>query len=127
QTAISYVAHHAEGAEGSIENAAGLVPFFEQISHLPPSGALHVIQYGDSHTASDDWANTMRQGLQSRFGVGGAGFAFAGHPYRGYRRFDVSGASSPGWYTDGLVGRPGDGMYGLGGISITSQSAGETV
>jgi GDSL-like Lipase/Acylhydrolase family len=128
---VTYVAHHlgneGERPEGSLENAAGLVPFFEQASHPPASGRLHVLQYGDSHTASDDWANTMRQGLQSRFGAGGAGFAFAGHPYRGYRRFDISGASSPGWFTDGLVGRPGDGMYGLGGVSITAQSANETV
>ncbi len=125
--AVAYVKSETAGAGGSLENAAGLVPFFEQLSHPPASGALHVLQYGDSHTASDDWANAMRMGLQSRFGVGGPGFAFAGRPYRGYRRFDVSGDNSPGWYTDGLVGRAGDGMYGLGGVSITAQSTGQMV
>ena len=125
--AVAYVKNETAAAGGTLENAAGLVPFFEQLSHPPATGALHVMQYGDSHTASDDWANAMRMGLQSRFGAGGPGFALAGRPFRGYRRFDVWGESSTGWYTDGLVGRTGDGMYGLGGVSITARSAGQTV
>ncbi len=125
--ALLFVSRQTENARGTIENAASLVPFFEQVSHPPATGALHILQYGDSHTASDDWANTMRQGFQGRFGAGGPGFALAGHPYRGYRRFDLSGNSSAGWYSDGLVGRTGDGRYGLGGVSITAHSPGETV
>ena len=125
--AFAYVKSETVAAGGTLENPAGLVPFFEQLSHPPSAAALHVMQYGDSHTASDDWANAMRMGLQSRFGVGGPGFTLAGRPFRGYRRFDVRGENSTGWYTDGLAGRAGDGMYGLGGISITSHSAGETV
>jgi lysophospholipase L1-like esterase len=69
----------------------------------------------------------MRQALQRKFGAGGPGFTLAGHPFAGYRRFDSHGASSRGWYTDGLVGRPGDGIYGLAGVSLTTESAGETV
>ncbi|MDQ6758259.1 MAG: GDSL-type esterase/lipase family protein, partial [Acidobacteriota bacterium] len=125
--AIAYVRTEIAVTAGSLENAAGLVAFFEQLSHPPASSALHVLQYGDSHTASDDWANAMRMGLQSRFGVGGPGFALAGHPYKGYRRYDVWGESSPGWYTDGLAGRTGDGLYGLGGVSITARAPNETV
>jgi len=111
----------------ALAGAAALVPFFEQASHPSESGSLHILQYGDSHTASDDWASEMRQALQRKFGAGGPGFTLAGHPFAGYRRFDSHGSSSRGWYTDGLVGRPGDGIYGLAGVSLTTESAGETV
>ena len=63
----------------------------------------------------------------AKFGAGGPGFTLAGRPFRGYRRFDIKGDSSRGWHTDGLVGRPGDGVYGLSGVSLTAQSAGQTV
>lgn len=112
----------------SFKNAAALVPFFERLNRAGEEKApVHILQYGDSHTASDDWVNAMRRSFQARFGSGGPGFGFAGHPYRGYRRFDLTGSNSPGWHTEGLVGRTGDGRYGLGGVSITSERADETV
>jgi len=104
-----------------------LVPFFEQLSHPPENMSLHILQYGDSHTASDDWANQMRQDFQAKFGAGGAGYTLPGHPFLGYRRFDSRGSNSSGWYTSGIVTRKNDGIDGLGGVSLTSQSAGETV
>ena len=110
-----------------LEGAGALVPFFEQLSHPPETGSLHILQYGDSHTASDDWANQLRQNFQARFGAGGPGYTLPGHPFLGYRRFDSRGSNSRGWYTDGIVTRKGDGIDGLGGISLTSESAGETV
>jgi lysophospholipase L1-like esterase len=111
----------------TLEGAGALVPFFLLASRPAENGSLHVLQYGDSHTASDDWAAEMRAALQRKFGAGGPGFTLAGHPFAGYRRFDSRGTNSRGWYTDGLVGRQGDGIYGLSGVSLTSQSAGETV
>ena len=39
---------------------------------------VHILQFGDSHTASDDWVNSMRFLLQTRFGNGGPGFVQAG-------------------------------------------------
>ena len=111
----------------ALEGAGALVPFFEQLSHPPENMSLHILQYGDSHTASDDWANQMRQDFQAKFGAGGPGFTLPGHPFLGYRRFDSRGNNSRGWYTGGIVTRKGDGIYGLGGISLTAQSAGETV
>ncbi len=110
-----------------LEGAGALVPFFEQLSHPPENMSLHILQYGDSHTASDDWANQMRQDFQAKFGAGGPGYTLPGHPFLGYRRFDSKGANSRGWYTGGIVTRKDDGVDGLGGISLTSQSAGETV
>jgi lysophospholipase L1-like esterase len=110
-----------------LEGGGALVPFFEQLSHPPENMSLHILQYGDSHTASDDWANQLRQNFQSKFGAGGPGYTLAGHPFLGYRRFDSRGSNSRGWYTGGIVTRKDDGIDGLGGISLTAQSANETV
>jgi lysophospholipase L1-like esterase len=112
---------------GVLEGAGALVPFFEQLSHPQENMALRILQYGDSHTASDDWANQMRQDFQARFGAGGPGYTLPGHPFLGYRRFDSHGSNSRGWYTSGIVTRKGDGIDGLGGVSLTSESAGQTV
>ena len=110
-----------------LEGAGALVPFYEQLSHPPEGTSLHILQFGDSHTASDDWANQMRESFQRKFGAGGPGFTLPGHPFLGYRRFDSHGANSRGWYTSGVVTRPDDGIDGLGGVSLTAHSAGQTV
>jgi lysophospholipase L1-like esterase len=112
---------------GALDGGGALVPFFEQLSHPPENMSLHILQYGDSHTASDDWANQLRQDYQAKFGAGGPGYTLPGHPFLGYRRFDSRGSNSRGWYTSGIVTRKSDGIEGLGGVSLTSQSAGETV
>ena len=127
QAALEAVSARASASSDTLEGAGALVPFFEQISRASGSGPVRMLQYGDSHTASDDWADEMRQNFQRKFGSGGPGFTLAGHPFLGYRRFDSRGANSRGWYTDGLVTRKGDGVYGLSGISLTAHAAGQTV
>jgi lysophospholipase L1-like esterase len=127
QAALDEVQDRAANGPGALENAAALVPFFEQVMHPIDGGSVHILQYGDSHTASDDWANAMRLAFQAKFGAGGPGFALAGHPYLGYRRFDVSGTNTVGWVTEGTTGRPGDGRLGLGGVSITSHHTNDAV
>ena len=69
----------------------------------------------------------LRELFQAGFGDGGPGFSLAGHPFRGYRRFDVSGGASAGWHTEGLARAEGDGFYGLGGVSVSTEAAGENV
>ena len=110
-----------------LEGGGALVPLFEQLSHPPENMSLHILQFGDSHTASDDWANQLRQDFQAKFGAGGPGYTLPGHPFLGYRRFDSHGANSRGWYTSGIITRASDGIDGLGGVSLTAQSAGETI
>jgi lysophospholipase L1-like esterase len=107
-----------------IENPGALFPF---LASLAEGDAIHILDYGDSHTASDDWANAMRTELQSRFSNGGPGFIQAGRPYRGYRRFDATGANTAGWKTEGTMAIRGDANQGLSGISISTQAAGQTV
>ena len=65
--------------------------------------------------------------FQEKFGDGGSGFSLAGRPWNSYRRMDVRSGSTRGWHTDGLVGRAGDGVYGLGGVSLSTASAHEAI
>jgi hypothetical protein len=125
--ALRAISERTSGPVSVLEGAGALVPFFEQLSHPPETGSLHILQYGDSHTASDDWANQLRQQFQAKFGAGGPGYTLPGHPFLGYRRFDSHGSNSRGWYTGGIVTRKDDGIDGLGGISLTAQSPDETV
>jgi lysophospholipase L1-like esterase len=125
--ALRAISERSSQSIGVLEGGGALVPFFEQLSHPPENMSLHILQFGDSHTASDDWANQMRQDYQAKFGAGGPGYTLPGHPFLGYRRFDSRGSNSRGWYTSGIVTRKSDGIEGLGGVSLTSQSAGETI
>jgi lysophospholipase L1-like esterase len=119
------------GSSIPVENAGTLIPFFEQLyrhqkGDIP--GPLRILHYGDSHTAADEWTGDMRNRFQEKFGDGGSGYSVVGRPYSGYRRFDVRSGSTRGWHTEGLVGKtPGDGIYGLGGISMSTRSPRESV
>jgi lysophospholipase L1-like esterase len=120
----------ANGADIPVENAAALIPFFEQLYRHQKGeaqGPLRILHYGDSHTAADEWTGDLRTRFQEKFGDGGSGYSFAGRPWNGYRRLDVRTGSTRGWHTDGLVGRTGDGIYGLGGVSMSTKSPNEAV
>jgi lysophospholipase L1-like esterase len=120
----------ANGADVPVENAAALIPFFEQLYRHQKGeaqGPLRILHYGDSHTAADEWTGDLRSRFQEKFGDGGSGYSFAGRPWNGYRRLDVRTGSTRGWHTDGLVGRSGDGIYGLGGVSMSTKSPHESV
>lgn len=117
------------GASIPVENPAALVPFFEQLYRhqsgaLP--GPLHVLQYGDSHTAADEWTGDLRELFQQKFGDGGSGYTLAGRPYKGYRHVSVKTGSTRGWRTEGVAGKPGDGLHGLGGISMSASKPHES-
>jgi lysophospholipase L1-like esterase len=107
-----------------VENPSVLASYFASLQAGDP---VHILQFGDSHTASDDWANAIRVAAQAKYGDGGPGFVQAGHPYKGYRRFDASGVSSPLWKTEGTMAIHGDPNQGLSGISISTEAAGQTV
>jgi lysophospholipase L1-like esterase len=124
----------AASAESPFQQPASLVPFFEQLVRLAaPSDATgdkfpaHIIQFGDSHTAADEWTGGLRDLFQETFGDGGSGFSLAGRPFLGYRRFDARGGGSSGWVSEGLRAGTGDGWFGLGGVSISTSRAGLTV
>jgi len=114
----------------AVENPAGLVAFFEQLYRHQlgeAQGPVRILHYGDSHTAADEWTGTLRNAFQSHFGDGGAGFIYAGRPWYGYRRLDVRGGATRGWHSEGLAATRGDGRNGMGGVSIWTARAGESV
>ncbi|HEY3743391.1 MAG TPA: GDSL-type esterase/lipase family protein [Bryobacteraceae bacterium] len=129
EAALAWINENMAPKAETFENVRALVPFFEQLYQSEQNKtAVHILHYGDSHSASDDFPNTLRETFQARFGNGGPGFSLAGHPFAGYRRYDVpSFASTRSWITEGVLTRRGDPMQGLGGISMNSNRPGETV
>ncbi len=112
----------------SFDDPMLLASFFDRLTRAKADGSqIHILQFGDSHTASDDWVNAMRGALQQMMGDGGPGFIQAGRPYRGYRRFDALGTGSIGWKTSGTMAFLGDPQRGLSGVSISTLLRNQTV
>jgi hypothetical protein len=119
----------AESRENGLLNPAALIPFFELLYRHEHKAAapIHILHFGDSHIAADDWTNSIREKMQARFGNGGPGYAMPGRPFAGYRRYDAKGWETRGWHTEGLLSRKGDGLYGLSGVAIESNKTGERI
>jgi len=114
----------------AVSQPEALVPVFEQLTQMNSEhgrSPVHIVHFGDSHTASDDLTARIRDLLKEQFGDGGSGFSFAGHPFREYRRFDVRGGATGGWSPAGLRSPGRDGYYGLGGVSISTRSPGQSI
>jgi hypothetical protein len=114
----------------ALHQPGALAPVFEQLMRLNASQSrdpVHILHFGDSHTAADEWTGALREMFQERFGNGGSGFSVAGHPFSGYRRFDAQSSASSGWNSAGLRTARGDGYFGLGGVSIETERAGQWV
>jgi lysophospholipase L1-like esterase len=116
---------------GALERPAVLRHFYEALAKLEAGQAtddVHIVQFGDSHTAADYETGPVRRALQARFGDGGRGFIAAGRPYKAY----VGEGIRPGmtrefsWehgkYDKGKF--VGDGLYGLGGLAISASAPG---
>jgi lysophospholipase L1-like esterase len=116
-------------AEGAIEQPAALVPFFEQLTRMGADNAspVHIVHWGDSHTAADDWTGGLRDLFRERFGDGGSGFSAAGRPFPGYRRFDARGGATGLWQTVGGRAGQGDGWFGLAGVAQFTQRGGQSL
>lgn len=89
---------------------------------------LRVLQFGDSHTAADEFTGEARRVFQQQFGDGGVGFSYAGHPFAGYRILGSQHQESPGWTTEGnkFLHFATDEL-GMGGLSISTDRAGEWI
>jgi len=94
----------------------------------PQTGTVRVLQFGDSHTAADMFTGEARRVFQDQFGNGGIGYSYPGHPFAGYRILGSERSQSQGWKTQGnKFQQLGDAQTGLGGISISTNRAGERV
>jgi lysophospholipase L1-like esterase len=108
--------------------AKNLQPFFQALAAATPDATIRILQFGDSHTAADYYTGAVRDLLQSRFGNGGLGYQFPGHPFAGYRLAGSSRSQTSGWVTDGNhFTHLGDGYAGLGGLSIETDRPNESV
>jgi lysophospholipase L1-like esterase len=91
---------------------------------------VHILQYGDSHTASDLGVSAFRQALQSRFGDAGRGFVPVGKPYKFFAEDGVRGDMTKDFFPSRVAYHKGgkftgvDGDYGLLGIGIASSIPG---
>jgi lysophospholipase L1-like esterase len=129
--AAARVARYLEAsADMSFDQPVAMAAFFQKLADLSSRAAqspVHVIHFGDSHTAADEWTGTMRLYFQQKFGNGGSGYSLAGHPFLGYRRFGTHHGATALWHTDGLASGEGDGYFGLGGVSISTRRAAQSV
>ncbi len=119
-----------DGSSVYIENAGALVPFYEHLYRYEKrqTTSVHILHYGDSHTAADEWPGRLRSEFQSRFGNGGSGFSYPGKPWSNYRRMDILRSwNSNGWRADGLAGGNGNGYYGLGGVSLSTSRPNQSI
>jgi lysophospholipase L1-like esterase len=118
---------------GHLEGAQRLAHLFGALAGLDDGHAhddVHILQYGDSHTASDLGVGVFRRALQARFGDGGRGFVSLGKPWKSYVQDGVRGGMTKEFeplkvkfHKDGnFTGL--DGCYGLLGVGITASSAG---
>jgi len=115
---------------GTLLQPGALVPVLEQLYRLAGGISrepVHIVHYGDSHTAADEWTGGLRDSLKQKFGDGGSGFSLAGRPFAGYRRFDAPSGATALWHSDGFRSASGDGLLGLGGMSITADRPGQSV
>ena len=112
-------------AVGALERPAALKRFFESLVRLEAQSAqddVRIVQFGDSHTASDVETAAIRHSLQSRFGDGGRGFVAIGRPWKRWFQEGVRVGMSNEWAPDKAKVEKGkltgDGMYGLAGSGI---------
>lgn len=117
---------------GHLTGAGHLEHAFQVLAGLE-DGHRHddarIMQYGDSHTASDLGVAVFRRALQARFGEGGRGFLPLGRPWKGFGADGVHGGMDPEFeptkvkYNKGTLTGEG-GCYGLLGVGIEADHAG---
>ena len=123
----------SSAAVGHLQGPQRLAHLFEALAKLDDGHAhddVHILQYGDSHTASDLGVAVFRRALQGRFGDGGRGFVSVGKPWKSYVQDGVRGGMTKEFEPTRVMFKKDrtfaglDGSYGLLGVGITSSKAG---
>ncbi len=105
---------------------AALATFHAALDRTRSSGSVtRILQFGDSHTAADQFTGALRRTFARDYGDAGPGLLYPIAPWSWYRRAGVAFESSPGWRVDGLGA--GDGRYGVAGIAAHATRSGEFV
>ena len=89
---------------------------------------VRILQFGDSHTASDMGTAAFRRQMQTRFGDGGRGFVSIGRPWTTYVQEGVRGYMTPQFEPEKTrlknAQSGGEGCYGLLGVDIAAEARG---
>ncbi len=89
---------------------------------------MRILQYGDSHTASDASTGVLRRLLQARFGDGGRGFVSLGKPWKTYMQEGIRGGMTSEFEPEKAKLKDGqfvgDGCYGLLGVGVGTSKGG---
>ncbi|MDB4933126.1 MAG: putative periplasmic protein [Labilithrix sp.] len=117
---------------GHLEHPSRLGSLFARLQEIETRKAtsdLRIVQFGDSHTASDYGTSVARARLAARFGDGGRGFIPLGQPYRRLFQAGEAMARGVGFEPDGapLVSTPSpiaDGLFGPSGVAMVSRAPG---
>jgi lysophospholipase L1-like esterase len=116
---------------GHLEGTDRLSHLYEALAGLDDGQAhddVRVLQYGDSHTASEVGTSVLRRLLQARFGDGGRGFVSIGKPWKTYSQDGVHNGMSSEFEPEKVRSRDsrftGDGCYGLLGVAIETEKGG---
>ncbi|MDP9000468.1 MAG: GDSL-type esterase/lipase family protein [Myxococcota bacterium] len=118
---------------GHLEGRDHLGHLFEALARLESDHSgddVRIVQFGDSHTASDLGTAAFRRAMQARFGDGGRGFVSLGRPWKTYTQEGVRGGMTDGFEPVRVTFRSGafyglDGRFGLLGVGIGASKAGE--
>jgi lysophospholipase L1-like esterase len=112
---------------GYLEAASNLGRLFASLAALDDGQAhddVRILQYGDSHTASDMGTSAFRRVLQARFGDGGRGFVSLGLPWKNYYQDGVRSGMTSTFEVARSHARESDGCYGLLGVGVGSVASG---
>jgi lysophospholipase L1-like esterase len=114
-----------------LAGAERLAHLFQRLADLEEGRVrddVRIVQYGDSHTASDMGTSAFRHVLQSRFGDGGRGFVSIGRPWKTYVQEGVRGYMTDPFEPARLRPREArtqnDGCFGLLGVGIAADAPG---
>jgi lysophospholipase L1-like esterase len=120
-------------ADVCLDGSGHLGRLFEGLARLEAGHGtddVRIMQYGDSHTASDSGTSVFRRALQARFGDGGRGFVSLGKPWKTYWQEGLRGGMSAGFEPFKVQFKSGtyygvDGCYGLLGVGVAASKEGE--
>jgi lysophospholipase L1-like esterase len=116
---------------GHLDGADRLARLFQRLAGLDDGRShddVRILQFGDSHTASDMGTSAFRHQMQTRFGDGGRGFVSIGRPWKTYVQEGVRGYMSDEFEPEKThlknAQSGGEGCFGLLGVDIAAQAPG---
>jgi lysophospholipase L1-like esterase len=122
----------ASATVGHLDGPDRLAHLFQRLAVLDDGRGhddVRILQFGDSHTASDMGTSAFRHALQTRFGDGGRGFVSLGVPWKNYVQDGIRGCGMNGEFEpqrtwSRLAGSGPDGEFGLLGVAIGAAAGG---